>query len=238
MFNTNEFTTTRQGVVDEGLRTFMLKVYNYMAGGLALSGLVAYLIANNTSLLSLFFTQTGYSGLGYIALFSPLIMIFAFGWVLQKGTVQQVQAVFWGYAGLMGVSLTPILLAYTGSSITRVFLITASTFGALSLYGYTTKKDLTGMGSFLIIGVFGLIIASIVNFFMNSAGLYYAISYITVLIFAGLTAYDTQKLKSIYYSQANAGEWADKSAIAGALSLYLDFINMFLALMRILGDRR
>ena len=138
----------------------------------------------------------------------------------------------------MGVSLSPIFLVYTGASIARVFLITAATFGALSLYGYTTKKDLSGWGSFLYIGVFGLIIASIVNIFMKRSGLDYALSYLTVFIFAGLTVYDTQNMKSLYYANGMGGDMAAKGAIAGALSLYLDFINMFMALLRLLGDRR
>ena len=145
---------------------------------------------------------------------------------------------FWGYSVLMGVSLAPIFLVYTGASIARVFLITAATFGALSLYGYTTKKDLSGWGSFLYIGVFGLIIASIVNIFMKSSGLDYALSYLTVFIFAGLTVYDTQNMKSLYYANGMGGDMAAKGAIAGALSLYLDFINMFMAVLRLLGDRR
>lgn len=225
-------------VVDEGLRSFMLKIYNYMAGGLTATAAVAYIVASNPSLLRLFFNQTGYSAFGWLALLAPLILIFAFGWVVQKGTLQQVRAVFWGYSALMGISLAPIFLAYTGTSIARVFLITAATFGSLSLYGYTTKKDLTGWGSFLFMGVIGLIIASIVNIFLKSSGLDYALSYLTVFIFAGLTAYDTQKLKSLYFSGSYNEDIAVRGAISGALSLYLDFINMFLALLRLLGDRR
>lgn len=226
------------GVVDEGLRSYMLKIYNYMAGGLAVTGLISYLIANNPSILRLFITQTGYSAFGWLALLAPLVMIFAFGWVVNKGTLAQVQAVFWGFSVLMSVSLAPIFLIYTGASITRVFLITSATFGALSLYGYTTQKDLSGWRSFLMIGLIGLIIASVVNFFMQSPGLYYALSYVGVFIFAGLTAYDTQNLKNLYYHSGLNGDTADRIAISGALSLYLDFINMFLYLLRLMGDRR
>lgn len=225
-------------VIDEGLRSYMLKIYNYMAGGLAVTGLISFLIANNPSVLRLFITQTGYSAFGWLALLAPLVMIFAFGWVVNKGTLAQVQAVFWGFSVLMSVSLAPIFLIYTGASITRVFLITSATFGALSLYGYTTKKDLSGWRSFLMIGLIGLIIASIVNFFMQSTGLYYALSYVGVFIFAGLTAYDTQNLKNLYYHSGLDGDTADRIAISGALSLYLDFINMFLYLLRLMGDRR
>ncbi len=239
MFENREVAyTSNAQVVDEGLRSYMLKIYNYMTGGLAVTGIISYLIASNPSFLRLFFTPTGYSGFGWLALFAPLIMVFAFGWVVNKGTLAQVQAMFWGFSALMSVSLAPIFLIYTGTSITRVFLITAATFGALSLYGYTTKKDLSGWGSFLMIGLIGLIIATIVNFFMQSTGLYYALSYIGILIFAGLTAYDTQNLKSMYYQSGMEGDIADRIAISGALSLYLDFINMFLYLLRLMGDRR
>lgn len=239
MLESKEFTAYSQGqVIDEGLRNFMLKIYNYMAGGLAVTALAAYIVANNVSLLRLFFNESGYTALGWLLLFAPLIMVFAFGWVLQRGTLQQVQAMFWGYSTLMGVSLAPIFLVYTGASVARVFLITAATFGALSLYGYTTKKDLSGWGSFLMMGVFGLIIASIVNIFMKSSGLDYALSYLTVFIFAGLVVYDTQNMKSLYYANGMGGDVASRGAIAGALSLYIDFINMFLSLLRLLGDRR
>ncbi len=225
-------------VVDEGLRNYMLKIYNYMAGGLSVTGIISFLIASNPSILRLFFTPTGYSAFGWLALLAPLIMIFAFGWVITKGTLAQVQATFWGFSVLMSISLAPIFLVYTGASITRVFLITAATFGALSLYGYTTKKDLSGFRSFLMIGLIGLIIASVVNFFMQSPGLYYALSYIGVFIFAGLTAYDTQNLKNLYYHGGLDSDTTDRIAISGALSLYLDFINMFLYLLRLMGDRR
>lgn len=239
MYGSNEFTTySNSHVIDEGLKNYMLKIYNYMAGGLLATALAAYLIVSNGSLFRLFFNETGYTGFGYLALFAPLILVFAFGWVVNRGTLQQVQMMFWGYSTLMGVSLAPMFLVYTGASITRVFLITSATFGALSLYGYTTKKDLSGWGSFLIMGVFGLIIASIVNIFMKSSGLDYALSYLTVFIFAGLTAYDTQTLKSLYYANGMNPDSQTRGAIVGALSLYLDFINMFMALLRIMGDRR
>lgn len=226
-------------IIDEGLRNFMLKIYNYMAGGLSATALVAWFVASSPAILRLFFMPTGgYSALGWLALFAPLILVFAFGWVLNRGSIKQVQAMFWGYSALMGISLAPIFLVYTGTSIARVFLITAATFGGLSLYGYTTKKDLSGWGSFLVMGVIGLIIASIVNIFLKSTGLSYALSYLTVFIFAGLTAYDTQTLKSMYFASSYHEEAAARGAIAGALSLYLDFINMFMALLRLMGDRR
>ncbi len=229
-------------VVDEGLREYMLKVYNYMAGGLCVTALVAYLIAN-TSLLTLFFNISpdgrvlGMSALGWISLIAPLIIVFAFGWVLNRGTLAQVQGVFWLYSALMGASLTPIFLVYTSASLTRIFLITAAMFGALSLYGYTTKRNLAGMGSFMMMGLFGVIIAMIVNIFLKSPGLYYALSILSVIIFTGLTAWDTQKIRSMYLAQDD-GDIASRKAIAGALELYLDFINLFITLLRLFGDRR
>lgn len=232
--------TQAQAYVDEGLRQYMLKVYNYMAGGLCITALSAYLIAN-TALFNLFFKVTpqgaGLSALGWVALFAPFAVIFAFGWVINKGTLKQVQGTFLGFSALMGISLTPILMAYTGASVARVFLITAGMFGAMSLYGYTTKKDLTSMGSFMMMGVWGVVIASIINLFMQSPGLSYAVSIVAVIAFTGLTAYDTQKIRQIYYDGDNS-DISGRKAISGALSLYLDFINMFIALMRLMGDRR
>lgn len=239
MIESREFASySNSEVIDQGLRNYMLKIYNYMAGGLTATALVAYFVITNPSIFRLFFNEMGYTGFGYLALFAPLILIFAFNWVLQRGTVSQVKSMFWGYSALMGISLAPIFLIYTGTSIARVFLITAATFGALSIYGYTTKKDLTAWGGFLFMGVIGIVIASIVNMFMNSHAMGYAISYITVFIFAGLTAYDTQNLKSIYYANNVTEDGENRGAIAGALSLYLDFINMFMALLRLFGDRR
>ncbi|MBQ8750100.1 MAG: Bax inhibitor-1/YccA family protein [Alphaproteobacteria bacterium] len=239
MIESREFASySNSEVIDQGLRNYMLKIYNYMAGGLTATALVAYFVITNPSIFRLFFNEMGYTGFGYLALVAPLVLIFAFSWVLQRGTVSQVKSMFWGYSALMGISLAPIFLIYTGTSIARVFLITAATFGALSIYGYTTKKDLTAWGGFLFMGVIGIVIASIVNMFMNSHAMGYAISYITVFIFAGLTAYDTQNLKSIYYANNVTEDGENRGAIAGALSLYLDFINMFMALLRLFGDRR
>ncbi|MBS4772714.1 MAG: Bax inhibitor-1/YccA family protein [Proteobacteria bacterium] len=228
--------------VDAGLRQYMIKVYNFMAAGLCLTALTAYIIAN-TSLLGLFFNinpagqVTGMSGFGWLMFIAPLVMVFAFGWVVNRGTAAQVQALFWGYAAVMGASLTPIFLAYTGASVARVFLITAGMFGGMSIYGYTTKRDLSAMGSFLFMGLIGIIIATIVNFFLKSPGLYYAISFIAILVFTGLTAFDTQRIRQIY-SEYDNSEIMTKKAVAGALSLYLDFINMFIYLLQFFGDRR
>ncbi len=227
---------TAAALIDEGLRQHMLRVYNYMASGLCITALIAYLIAN-TSLFNLFFGANGITGFGTLMMFAPLIMVFGFSWVINRGTAAQTQLAFWIFSGLMGASLTPILMIYTHQSITKIFLVTAATFGGMSLYGYTTKKDLTSMGSFMIMGVWGLIIASIVNFFMRSTGLSYAISFLSVLIFTVLTAYDTQKIRQMYYAD-DIGEIASKKAIAGALSLYMDFINIFIALLNLFGERK
>ena len=220
----------------------MIKVYNFMAGGLCVTALAAWLVIN-TSLINMFFnadaaTQNiSLSGFGWLMFLSPLIMVFVFNWVIMRGTPTQVQGVFWAFCALMGASLTPILLLYTASSMVRVFLITAGTFGAMSLYGYTTKRDLTGLGSFMIMGLWGIIIASIVNIFLKSSGLYFALSYISVAVFVGLTAYDTQAIRNLYMS-ADGEDTLTRKAVAGALSLYMDFINLFLNLLRIMGDRR
>ena len=219
-------------VVNEGLRQYLMKVFNYMAGGLCITALVSWLMISNPSILRIFYNITpqgaSLSGFGWLAFLAPLVIVFAFGWVINRGTAAQVKGVFWLYSALMGVSLCPILLLYTGESITRVFLITAATFGAMSLYGYTTKRDLSGMGSFLFMGLIGIIIASLVNaFFLKSTGMSYAISFISVLVFTGLTAYDIQNIKAMYVDYEDS-ETASKKAIAGALSLYLEFINIFI----------
>ncbi len=228
--------------VDEGLRQYMVKVFNYMGIGLVVTALSAY-ITLHTSLIMMMFsvdqaTQTfSLSGFGWIVVLAPLALIFGFNAVLSKGSIAAAQIMFWAYSVLMGMSLANIGLLYTGDSITRVFLITAATFGGMSLLGYTTKKDLTKIGSFFYMGLWGIIIASIANIFMQSSGLYYAISYIAVLTFTVLTAYDVQVIKSMYYSSDNEDSMSRK-AIAGAMNLYLDFINLFIYLMRILGDRK
>lgn len=229
-------------VVNEGLRQYLMKVFNYMAGGLCITALVSWLMISNPSILRIFYNITpqgaSLSGFGWLAFLAPLVIVFAFGWVINRGTAAQVKGVFWLYSALMGVSLCPILLLYTGESITRVFLITAATFGAMSLYGYTTKRDLSGMGSFLFMGLIGIIIASLVNaFFLKSSGMSYAISFISVLVFTGLTAYDIQNIKAMYVDYEDS-ETASKKAIAGALSLYLDFINIFIHLLQLIGDRK
>ncbi|NQU61153.1 MAG: Bax inhibitor-1/YccA family protein [Rhodospirillales bacterium] len=228
--------------IDAGLRAYMLRVYNYMASGLALTGIVSYVTANTPALISLFYVTSpeGFlqpTMLAYIAMFSPLAFVLALSFGINKMKASTAQAVFWGFAGVMGLSLSHIFLSYTGASIARVFFITAGTFAGMSLYGYTTKKDLTGWGSFLFMGLIGIIIASIVNIFLQSSAMHFVISVLGVLIFVGLTAYDTQKIKSMY-AEADGSETASKKAIMGALTLYLDFINLFVMLLRLFGDRR
>ncbi len=228
--------------VDVGLRQYMLRVYNYMASGLALTGIVALLVANTPALTNLFFQvmprgNIGLTGLGWVAVIAPigLVMLLSFG--INRMQTSTAQAVFWGYAALMGISLSTILLAYTGISVARVFFISAASFGALSLYGYTTKRDLNAFGRFLFIGLIGIVIAGLVNIFLQSSMVYFITSVIGVVIFAGLTAYDTQKIKEMYWV-GDSGDVAAKKAVMGALTLYLDFINLFIMLMRLMGDRR
>ena len=228
------------GVIDAGLRAHMIRVYNYMTIGLVLTGAVAWAVAN-TALGSIFFQATvqGYSlsALGWIALIAPLGLVMWMSFGIQRMSVGTAQIVFWGYAALMGVSLAPILLIYTGASVAKVFFISAAAFGGLSLWGYTTSRDLTGWGSFLFMGLIGILIAMVVNIFLGSPAVDFAISVIGVLVFSGLTAYDTQKIKEMYYV-GDDGSVAGRKAIMGALSLYLDFINLFLMLLRLFGNSR
>ena len=227
-------------VVDEGLRAYMLRVYNYMLLGLALTGATAWLAAE-TPLRQIFFnfTPAGVSlnALGWVVLLAPIGLVFWLSWGIQRMSFATAQGVFWLYAGLMGIGLAPVLLLYTGASVAQVFFITAATFGAMSLWGYTTHRDLTGFGSFLMMGLIGIIIASLVGMFWHNTALQWMISVLGVIIFTGLTAYDTQSIKESYYV-GDDGTIAGKKAIMGALRLYLDFINLFLMLLRLLGDRR
>jgi FtsH-binding integral membrane protein len=227
--------------LDVGLRAYMLRVYNYMLMGLALTGAAAWFTASTPAFANLFFqvTARGYSlsALGWIVLLAPLGLVLLLGWRIQQMSLSAAQMTFWIYSALMGIGLTPVLLLYTGVSVAQVFFITAATFGAMSLYGYTTGRDLSSFGSFLFMGLIGIIIASLVNVFVQSSMMAWVISVIGVLIFTGLTAYDTQKIKESYYV-GDDGTLAGKKAIMGALALYLDFINLFLMLLRLLGDRR
>ncbi len=227
---------------DAGLRSYMLSVYNYMASGVLLTGIVAILFANS-SLINAVATvnQAGrlqMTGLGYIALFAPLALVFMLSFGINRISAGTAQLLYWLYAALIGVQFSTFFLVYTGVSIGQTFFATAAAFLGLSLFGYMTKRDLSGWGSFLIMGVVGIMVALLINLFLRSPALDLAVSAIGVLIFAGLTAYDSQKIKSVYFAVAGNGEAMAKSAVIGALNLYLDFINMFLFLLRFMGDRR
>jgi hypothetical protein len=219
--------------IDVGLRAHMLRVYNYMASGVALTGIVAYAVASSPDMMQAIFGTP----LAWVVMLAPLAFVLVLSFGINRLSLFATQALFWTFAAAMGLSLSTIFVVYTGESIARVFFITAASFGALSLYGYTTKRDLSGFGSFLIMGLFGIIIASLVNLFLQSSGLQFAISVIGVLVFAGLTAYDTQRIKSMYL-ETDAHETAGKKAVMGALALYLDFINLMIMLLHLLGNRR
>ncbi|MDQ8729557.1 Bax inhibitor-1/YccA family protein [Bradyrhizobium sp. LHD-71] len=245
-------TRADAATVDAGLRAYMLRIYNYMVIGLAITGFAAlgvYMAAvtgdpaaaagriANTYLTS-FGVAMFVSPLKWLFILAPLAMVFVISFGIQRLRPATAQMLFWVFAALMGISLSSIFLVYTHTSIVRVFFITAAAFGALSLYGYATQRDLTGMGSFLIMGLFGVIIASLVNLFLASSMLQFVVSVVGVLVFAGLTAWDTQRLKNEYiYGYAGEGDVAERSAILGALSLYLNFINLFTLLMQLLGQR-
>lgn len=240
---TQSFDQTRAVERDEGLRAYMLRIYNYMASALAITGIVAMFTANSPAILSLFYNVqdgnvAGMSGLGYLVMFAPIGLVLWMGMGMNKLSVTGLQSLFWGFAVLMGLSMSTVFLTYTGESIARAFFVTAGTFGAMSIYGYTTKRDLTGMGSFLMMGLIGLILASVVNIFLQSSALAFATSVIGVLIFVGLTAWDTQRLKGMYYQLTGGSEMLAKVTIMGALSLYMDFINIFMYMLRFMGDRR
>ncbi|MGR3568725.1 MAG: Bax inhibitor-1/YccA family protein [Pseudooceanicola nanhaiensis] len=228
-------------VVDEGLRAHMNKVYGTMSVGMLLTFLVAWAVGTSPDLLAVFRDpQTLQPNiLGWIVMFAPLIMVFAFGAAINRLSAAGAQLFFYAFAAVMGLSLSWIFVAFTGMSIAQVFLVTSIAFAGLSLWGYTTKKDISGWGAFLIMGVIGILVASIINIFLGSPALYFAISILGVLIYAGLTAYDTQNIKNTYLQHAHSGdsEWLGKAAIMGALSLYLDFINMFMFLLSIFGNR-
>ena len=237
----------RLGVVDLGLRAYMLRVYNWMASGLVLTGFVAFGVAH-TALRDLFYhfvvTPSGAmalrpTGLGYLSIFAPLAFVLVLSFGVNKLSRTGAQALFWAFCAAMGVSLTNIFFIYTDTSIVRVFFITAATFGAMSLYGYTTKRDLTSMGSFLMMGVFGILIAMVVNIFLHSPGLQLAISVLGVLIFTGLTAFDTQRIKLTYdqFAYYEGADGAAKRSVYDALSLYLNFINLFTFLLQLTGTR-
>ena len=228
---------------DEGLRSYMLKIYNYMSLALLLTGAMAYGTLNFPPLMSLMYNLDpngkvlGQTMLGMIVAFAPLGVALFFFMGIGRMSVQNAQIIFWIYAALMGMSLSSLGLMYTGQSLVRTFLICSAVFGSMSLYGYTTKRDLTSMGSFMVMGLIGLIVVSLINLWLQSPAIHFAISSIGVSVFLGLTAWDTQKLKNMYYT-SGGGEIGQKMSIIGAFTLYLDFINLFLYLLRFFGDRR
>jgi len=224
---------TQSASFDAGLRSYMLSVYNYMASGVLLTGLVAMLFARSPAALNILF---GPGPLKYVIMFAPLgfVMVLSFG--INKLSTNAARGLFWAYSAVMGLSMASIFLVYTGGSIAQTFFATSAAFAGLSLFGYTTKKDLSAFGTFLVMGVFGLLIAMVINIFLKSTVMDLAISAIGVLIFAGLTAYDTQKIKSAYYQVAGT-DFVGKSVVMGALTLYLDFVNMFMFLLRFMGNR-
>lgn len=244
-----EYQTARQqgtdvrtaAAIDEGLRAHMNKVYGTMSVGMLLTALVAWAVGSSPALLSVFRDPATLQPniLGWIVMFAPLIMVFAFGGLINRISAAGAQLFFYAFAAVMGLSISWIFAAFTGISIAQTFLVTSIAFAGLSLWGYTTKRDISGWGAFLMMGLIGIIVAMIVNIFLGSPAIAFAVSIIGLLIFAGLTAYDTQRLKTEYVSHAKVAdqEWLDKSAIMGALSLYLNFINMFMFLLQFLGNR-
>ena len=219
--------------IDTGLRAHMLRVYNYMASGVALTGIVAMAASSSPALMNAIFGTPPM----WVVMLAPLAFVMVLSFGIHRLSLFASQALFWLFAAVMGLSLSTIFLIYTGESIARVFFITAAAFGALSLYGYTTKRDISGWGSFLFMGLIGIIIAGVVNLFMQSSAMQFAISVIGVLVFAGLTAYDTQKIKN-EYSELHDYETSGKLAVMGALRLYLDFINLMMMMLHLFGNRR
>jgi FtsH-binding integral membrane protein len=238
--------TTVADTIDTGLRAHMLRVYNYMVGALALTGVVAFAVANSPPLLNAFYHQVVTANgvalsptiLGWVVMLAPLALVFFLSFRIMQMSQQAAQATFWIYAAMVGASLASILIVYTGASVAMTFFVTAATFGTMSLWGYTTKRDLTGFGHFLFMGLIGILIAMLANFFFRSPAINFVVSVLGVLIFTGLTAWDTQKIKNTYYAVGGDTAVAGKAAIMGALALYLDFLNIFLFLLRFMGNRR
>ena len=236
-FNNNSFSNIRKETVTD-IRSFMSSVFSWMFLGLAITAVVAWYFAFNPNMRGLLVTETGISGLGWIVTFAPFIFVLIMGLRFTKLSAQTLAIMFAVFAILMGMSMSFILLVYTSASVFKTFAITSGMFGLMAVTGYTTKTDLTKFGSIMMMGLFGIILASVVNMFMHSAQIDYIISIIGVLVFTGLTAYDVQKLKRIGEGVEYGAENAKKLAIMGALTLYLDFINLFLFLLRFFGNRR
>jgi FtsH-binding integral membrane protein len=236
-----------QAVIDEGLRSYMLRVYNWMASGLLLTGIVAYMIASTPGIAELFYTivrtprglATAPTILGWIAMFAPLAFILVFSFGINRMSKTTAQALFWAFAAVMGASMSNIFVIYTKTSIASTFFVCAAMFASMSLIGYTTKRDLTKMGSFMLMGLIGIILASLVNIFLASPALQFVIGVLGVVIFCGLTAWDTQRIKNDYveFAYADGTEEAGKRSVMDALALYLNFINLFQFLLQFLGQR-
>ncbi|GAO39080.1 hypothetical protein SCH01S_25_00600 [Sphingomonas changbaiensis NBRC 104936] len=217
---------------DAGLRSYMLSVYNYMASGVLLTGIVALLFASSS-----FIVPVLNSPLRWLVMLAPLAFVMVMSFGINRISEGTLKALFWAYAAVMGLSMASIFLVFTGTSIAQTFFATAAAFAGLSLYGYTTKRDLSGFGTFLIMGVVGILVAMVINIFLQSSAMAFAISVLGVLLFAGLTAYDTQRIKSMY-SYVAGTDFAGKAVVMGALQLYLDFVNMFMFLLQLFGGRR
>jgi uncharacterized protein len=231
------FGADRAAALDQGLRAHMIRVYNYMASGVAITGVIAFVVAQYAASDPSVARMLYASPLAFVVMLAPLGLVIFLSFRISHLQASTARLLFFVYAALLGLMLSTVFLVYTSASITRVFFITSAAFGALSLWGYTTQRSLDAMGSFMMMGLFGIIIASLVNIFLKSNGLDWAISILGVLIFAGLTAWDTQKIKEMY-DPMDDGTIAGRKAVMGALALYLDFINMFLFLLRLFGDRR
>jgi FtsH-binding integral membrane protein len=232
----NRYLTRGQAAVadiDVGLRQYMLKVYNFMSVGLVVTGLVAYFVAQSDDLLRAIY----FSPLRWVVMLAPIGFALLFGFRIQQMRASTAQMLYWAFAAVMGLSLSFIFIVYTNASVARVFFISAGTFAGMSLYGYTTKRDLSGVGSFMMMGLIGIILASLVNLFLHSTALLFTISVIGVIVFVGLTAWDTQRIKEMY-SAGDGAEVGTKKAILGAFQLYLDFINLFVMMLQLMGSRR
>ena len=241
-FTRQNVTTARGIAYDKGLREYMLGVFGYMSLALFITGIIAFFTSSTPEIMRLFYASKpdgtyGASGVGYLVMFAPLIFVLIFSFGINRMSVSTARFTLLAFASVMGLSLSFIFMSYTGESIARTFFITASVFATMSIYGYTTKRNLISFGSFLIMGLIGVLIASAVNMFLHSSAMNFVISIIGVLIFTGLTAYDVQRISNVYWSLP-AGEQREKAAVMGALSLYMDFINLFLFMLRLFGHRR
>ncbi len=233
---------TKTAAMDQGLRSYMLLVYNYMGAALLVTGVLAFIGIHFAPLANLLFRRTyagiAPSGFCWLLFFAQMGIVFYFSARIATMPFAQAKVLFWTYAGLMGLGMAPILVGYTGLSLARVFLVTSATFGSMSLYGYMTKKNLASLGSFAMMGLFGIIIATVVNIFLQSGMVYFVVSALGVIVFTALTAYDSQRIRELYYQGDTSPEMLNRKALFGALSLYLNFVNLFLMLLRFLGDRR